>query len=69
MRVVQQHVATEVRIAAEDLIGTLAGEHDLEAMIAHHLAQDEFRHAMRIGGQRFAVARWRLRNCRLTAPA
>ena len=42
-------------VAAEDFVRAFAGQHDFEAVVADHLAEQELGHAVRVGGQRFAV--------------
>ena len=53
--VVEQHVAPEVRISAQDLVRSFAGDHHLVAGVAHGLAQQELRHAVRIHAERFGL--------------
>jgi hypothetical protein len=38
----QQHIAPEGSVAAKQLVRALAGEHHLEAGVAHRLAEQEF---------------------------
>ena len=49
--VVEQHVAAEVRVSAEDFIGAFAGNHDLVAGVAYGAAQKVFRHAMGVDAE------------------
>ena len=44
--VVEQHVAAEVRIAAEDFVGAFAGDDDLVAGVADGAAEEIFRHTV-----------------------
>ena len=54
-RVVQQHVAAEVGVSGEDLVGALAGQHDLVAGVAHGPAQQVLRHAVRVEAERLGL--------------
>ena len=67
--IVEQHVAAEMRIAAEDLVRALAGDDDLVAGIAHRAAQQIFGHAVGVEAERLAVRRWHRRNDRPDPPA
>ena len=51
----EQHVAAEVRVAGQDLVGALAGQHDLVAGVAHGPAQQVLRHAVRVEAERLGL--------------
>ena len=55
LAVVQQHVAAEVRIAAQNLVRSLSGEHHLVACIAHRAAQQILRDTVRIDARRLCL--------------
>jgi hypothetical protein len=53
--IVEQHVAAEMRVAAEDLVRAFAGQHHLVAGIAHRPAQQIFGDAMGVEAHRLAL--------------
>ena len=55
LRVVQQHVAAEVRVAGQDLVGAFAGQDDLVAGVAHGPAQQVLRDAVRVEAERLGL--------------
>ena len=55
LAVVEQHVAPEVRISAQDLVRAFAGDHNLVAGIAHRFAQQKLRHSMRVHAERLRL--------------
>jgi hypothetical protein len=54
-RVVREHVTAEERVAGQDLVGALAGEHDLESRVADPLAQQILGDAVGVHGGLFAM--------------
>ena len=51
----EQHVAAKERVAAENLVRSFAGEHDLVAGVAHGAAQKVSRDAVRVDAKRLRL--------------
>ena len=53
--VVEEHVPPEMRIAAEDLVGAFARQHDFVAGVAHRAREDELGDAVGVEAKRLRV--------------